>query len=374
MNHDITSPLEENNMKYEPVYYGDYLQLDKILNAQSLQSEKYGKAAHDEMLFIIIHQTYELWFKQILFEIESIQDVFDQGSVPPSLLSKGVARLNRITEIQRVLNDQMNIIETMSSLDFMEFRDYLVPASGFQSLQFRLVETKLGLKPEHRTENEKKFFNSRLSDKDKVVLENEYKRKSIFELLEEWLERMPFAETEGYNFWEDFLAVVNNMLKSDKEIIEQNLTLGEKQKNLELMNLQGTFQNFQNLFDEAKYQELIDKKLVKLSRKAKLNAIFIMLFKDEPILQMPYQLLVKLIDVDELFTAWRYRHSIMANRILGSKIGTGGSSGHEYLKNSTENNRIFKDLFALATYLIPESKIPKLPEELREKLNFIFEK
>lgn len=360
-------------MDRPPVYYGDYLQLDSILNTQNLESAKYGEPAHDEMLFIIIHQTYELWFKQILFELESIQNIFSEESISAENLSITVRRLIRITEIQRVLNDQMNIIETMSSLDFMEFRDCLLPASGFQSLQFRLVETRLGLKLDQRMDTEKKFFNSRLSEKHKQVLEDEYTKTTILEAVEAWLERMPFAQFEDYNFWEDYLNVVNAMLDHDMEVVKSNTTLGEKQRNMELLNLKSTVENFQYLFNDEKYNELIEKKEVRLSRKAKLNAIFIMLHSDEPILQMPYALLMKLIDVDELFTTWRYRHSIMANRILGAKIGTGGSSGHVYLKNSADNNRIFSDFFSLATYLVPKSKIPKLPTELRQKLHFTFD-
>jgi len=80
-----------------------------------------------------------------------------------------------------------------------------------------------------------------------------------------------------------------------------------------------------------------------------------------------------LIDIDEMFTTWRYQHSIMAHRLLGTKIGTGGSSGHEYLKKAADNNRIFTDLFDLATFLIPEHTIPDLPQSIKRDLGFVFE-
>lgn len=115
-------------MKYPPVNYQQYLQLDKVVNAQTLVSEKYTNSAHDEMLFIIVHQTYELWFKQILFELDSVIKTFSQNKIPESEMSSTVSKLNRIVEIQRLINGQIDVLETMTPLDFLEFRDYLYPA------------------------------------------------------------------------------------------------------------------------------------------------------------------------------------------------------------------------------------------------------
>jgi tryptophan 2,3-dioxygenase len=85
---------------------------------------------------------------------------------------------------------------------------------------------------------------------------------------------------------------------------------------------------------------------------------------------MPFQVLTALQDIDELMTTWRYRHALMAHRMLGRKIGTGGSSGADYLKSATEKHRIFADFFNLATFLIPRSRLPELPGRLRENLGF----
>lgn len=361
-------------MKYEPVYYGEYLGLDKLLNAQQLKSKQYGKEAHDETLFIIVHQAYELWFKQILHELNSVYDVFKAPTVEPRQFSTINHRLGRIVEIQKVLNQQLNIIETMSPLDFMEFRDYLVPASGFQSIQFRQIELRMGLRQKFRLQADKAFFNSRLNEADKKMLMEMEEQPTLLELIDSWLSRMPFAEIQGFNFWEQYRKTVEKMLASDEEIINSNNTLSEKEKAFEIHNLTATRENFDLLFDQEKYRFLQTEGIVKLSRKAKLAAIFIRLFRDEPILQLPNRLLDLLIDIDEMFTTWRYRHAIMAHRMLGTKIGTGGSSGHEYLKKSTENNRVFVDLFNLATYLIPQSHLPTLPEDIRATLGFVYEK
>lgn len=356
-----------------PVYYGDYLQLPKILNAQAPESAKYGKPAHDETLFIIIHQAYELWFKQILHELDSVRDIMQQPFVPSTDLSVIISRIERVTTIQQILIDQIQVMETMTTLDFMEFRDYLVPASGFQSLQFRLIEATLGIKPEHRMEVEKQFFNSRLKPDDKKVLEATESKISIFELIQAWLERMPFSQFEDFDFWGEYSLAVDKMLKQDREIIRNNPVLDERTRTMELKNLDMTQDTFNTLLDSRLFTAWKNEGKVRLSQKAMLSAVFIYLYRDYPALQMPFRILNALVEVDEKFTTWRYRHAIMVQRILGTKIGTGGSSGHEYLKSTTERNRAFLDFFNLATFLIPKSMTPALPQTIKDQLDIVYD-
>lgn len=356
-----------------PVYYGDYLQLAKILNAQKPESEKYGDPAHDETLFIIIHQTYELWFKQILHELDSIRELMRPSFVESTHLSAIQARINRITSIQQILIDQIDIMETMTTIDFMEFRDYLVPASGFQSLQFRLIEATLGIKPQHRMEIEKQFFNSRLKAEDKKILESAEANVSILELIEAWLERMPFTFFAGFDFWGEYSQAVTKMIDQDREIVSTNPILDEKTRELELKNINITQDTFNTLLDSSLYEKQIETGKVRLSQKAMLSAIFIYLYRDYPALQMPYRILNSLVEIDENFTTWRYRHAIMVQRILGTKIGTGGSSGHEYLKSTTERNRAFVDFFHLASFLLPRKMTPKLPQHVKDQLDIVYD-
>lgn len=360
-------------MKYNPIYYKDYLKLDKILSAQQLKSKEHDKEAHDETLFIITHQVYELWFKQILHELDSIHVLFNVDRVKPNHLGIINRRLNRIVEIQRILNGQLKVIETMTPLDFMEFRDYLLPASGFQSIQFRAIEVKLGLRQKYRLGIDQEFFKLRLKDEDKDYLTALEQGTTLLELVDSWLTRMPFGQMSHYDFWDEYHSAVHKMLDHDQSIIEQNKTLHPFQLEFELKNLEATRQSFAILFDEQLFKKAKKKNNIRISREGILAAIFIKVFKDEPILQMPNHLLELLIDVDELFTTWRYRHAIMAHRMLGTKIGTGGSSGHDYLKRSTENNRVFTDFFDLTTFLLPKSYVPKLPAELRVQLGFVHE-
>lgn len=357
----------------EPVYYGDYLQLGKLLEAQVPESAKRGPAAHDETLFIIIHQTYELWFRQIIHELDSVKAILAKVPVPSPQLSVIVARLKRVTEIQKVLVSQLHVMETMTSLDFLDFRDDLIPASGFQSLQFRLIEAGLGITPQHRMEVEHKFFQSRLTEKDRNKLLEAEAQPSLFILVEAWLERMPFAQFDDWDFWAQYSGRVEKMLAQDEGYIRDNPTLSPQVREMEMANLEATRISFLTLLDAGRYQKLKAEGKVRLSQKAALNALFIKLYRDWPVMQIPHQILELIVDIDELLTTWRHRHAIMAHRLLGTKIGTGGSSGSDYLKRTTERNRVFTDFFNIATFLIPRSEIPQLPDFLQAEMGFTYE-
>lgn len=357
-----------------PTYYGDYLHLNKLLDTQKLKSEDFGETAHDEMLFIIVHQVFELWFKQIITEMKSIAVIFNQNQVPEKSLQIAVQRLERIKKIQSLFVSHLEIMETMTPMDFLEFRDLLVPASGFQSAQFREIEILMGLKTNNRQAVDREFFLGRLNDEDREKLEAAEKEKSLIELLQDWLERVPFTQSKDFDFWKEYEKAVNEMLSKEEEIINQNYaSLSEELQKAQLANLNLTKKTFKILLDENEYQKQYENKKVKFSRKATLNALFILLYRNESILQQPYNILTALMDIDENFSTWRYRHAIMANRMLGNKIGTGGSSGHKYLKRTAETNKVFEDIMNLSTFIIPRHMLPKLPESLCRELNFHFE-
>lgn len=358
-----------------PVYYGDYLQLPKLLDSQLPLSRKFADKdngeCHDEMLFIVVHQVYELWFKQIIHDLDSILGVFSKTYIPEVELSSIIQKLERIKKIQGLLIGQFEVLETMTPMDFLEFRDLLIPASGFQSVQFREIEIKLGLHTNDRMDVDREFFMGRLNEADKAHLTEVEKSPTILRCLEGWLERLPYTDTKEFNFWAEYQKSIDNILKDDRDIIEKNSAhLSDKQKTIQLENLKMTKGTFDSLFDESKHNELIKGNLRKLSQKAILNALFILLYRHESMLTLPFQLITSLMDIDENFTTWRYRHALLAQRMLGTKIGTGGSSGHQYLKRAADNNRVFLDLFNLSTFLIPNSRLPKIPTETKKRLSF----
>ena len=356
---------------YPPLYYSDYLQLDRLLDSQHRKSEEYGHPAHDELLFIIVHQAYELWFKQILFEVDSVITLLSSDAVEERHIGTCVSRLRRVTEIQKVLIDQLRILETMTPLDFLEFRDYLFPASGFQSIQFRMLENRLGLKSEARLRYNNAAYHSRVSDAHRALLLAVETQRTLFDAVESWLERTPFLESDSFRFWESYRAAVRDMLARDRRVIETNPTLGEEETAQQLRELDATAAHFAAVLDADRHASMCAEGKWRLSHRATLAALFISLYRDQPILAMPYRLIEVLVDIDEMMTTWRYRHALMVHRMIGTKIGTGGSSGYQYLKGTAESHRVFADLTNLSTFLIPRTALPDLPDALRQRLGFV---
>lgn len=336
------------------VYYGDYLQLDKILDAQFPESDKENIEAHDEMLFIIIHQSYELWFKQIIYELTSIHTIFSKQAINDNApdLYKVVHRLKRISTILDVAVHQISIMETMTPLDFLDFRNLLRPASGFQSIQFKIVEAMLGLKLEQRFGKE--YYLSQLREEHKEIIRKTEEQSSIIEEINKWLERMPFFDDSA--LWKDYKGQGGEFWTDYRAAYDSSLTAGEKQ-NLE---------QFNNLFFNEDFAQGR-----RFSPRANRAALFIMLYRDYPLLQLPYQLLNLLLDLDELLSAWRSRHMNMVHRMIGKRIGTGGSSGKDYLKSALDKHYIFQEVAELTTFLIERRNLPVLPIVLEQKLGFV---
>ena len=354
----------------EGVYYHEYLALDQLLGAQRPLSKELGSEAHDEMLFIVVHQAYELWFKQILHELDSVLATFGQETIREREMGTLVARLERITRIQRLLMDQLDVLETMTPLDFLEFRDLLIPASGFQSLQFRLIENLLGLEPGERVLINDAPYTSRFADEHVAVLRRSEERQTLHDLVEKWLERTPFLEMGEYAFWDQYRAAVERALTAERKAIENNPSLTREGRQQQLARQESVEAGFRPLFDDALYQALVDEGRRRMSRRAFTAALLISLYRDEPIVQMPFRLLTRLIDIDEGFTAWRHRHALMVQRMIGMRIGTGGTSGYEYLNETTRRSRVWTDLVALPTYLLPRSELPDLPPAVVEAMRF----
>ena len=344
-------------MKNTGLYYQDYLQLPTILNSQHPESFKEGnEPAHDEMLFIIIHQAYELWFKQLLFEVNSAIEVMSQESINDNTpqLQTVVHRLNRVGTILKVLVHQIDIMETMTPMDFLEFRDLLRPASGFQSWQFKTLEARLGLQYEERFG--KDYYTSQLQQPEIDIIKKAEQQNSLLHVVNKWLERMPYFENAAN--WEDFETEsrdINIHPYWSTYRSRYSKSLAEAERN----NLGA----FNSIFIEGKEEG-------QLSAKAKRAALFIMLYRGYPILHLPFELLNNLLEIDEQMSTWRYRHMNMVHRMIGTRIGTGGSTGKDYLKSALDKHYIFKEIAELTSFLIERSKLPALPSSLIRHLSF----
>jgi tryptophan 2,3-dioxygenase len=351
------------------VNYHDYLQLDKILNAQFPESDKRQLPAHDEMLFIVIHQAYELWFKQLHHEADSVVNILAKPSLNDNSpeLQTVVHRLSRCVTILRVLVHQIDIMETMTPMDFLDFRDMLRPASGFQSWQFKELEAKLGLKFEHR--HGKEYYTAQLRSEHVDVIKKAEKNRSLLQLLNNWLERMPFFD-EKEN-WRDFTThgIKENMYPFWAEYRYQyENSLAEVEKN--------NLQFFDDIFlsDDQSSAMSNEKRVTEeqsLSPSANRAALFIMLYRGYPMLQLPFQLLNSLLEIDEQLSSWRYRHMNMVHRMIGTRIGTGGSSGKDYLKAAADKHYIFREIAQLNSFLIERRRLPALPALVEKRLGFV---
>jgi tryptophan 2,3-dioxygenase len=327
------------------MHYSDYLQLEKILGAQQPESDSQGQPAHDEMLFIVIHQAYELWFRQLLFETDSVIGILGQDALNDNSpeLQTIVHRLSRCATILKVLVHQIDIMETMTPMDFLDFRDKLRPASGFQSWQFKLLEAKLGLKYEHRYG--KQYYLSQLRQPEIDRIRSAEEGASLLALLNGWLERMPFLTgAEADFFWLDY-----------RQRYQQSLNDVE----------QGNLAYFDAVLGGTGGVESRS-----LSPSACRAAVFIMLYRGYPLLQLPYQMLHQMLEIDEQLSTWRFRHMSMVHRMIGTRVGTGGSTGKDYLGAALQRHHLFKEIAALTSFLIERKRLPALNPEMERRLGF----
>ncbi len=341
-----------------PPYYWDYLALDEVLGAQ-----RPLHGAHDEHLFIVVHQAFELWFRQILAELDQVLAALAGDDLPDREIGRVVAGLERVVTIQRVLHDQLEVLETMTPLDFLDFRDALIPASGVQSVQFRLIEHRLGLDPRTRLKVKGASYRAVLRADHAALLEDAERAPSLFDHVERWLARTPFLHFGDFDFWSSYRAAVERMLAADRATIAAHPTLDDEARRQQLAQLEHTARGFAALLGDGPYDR-------RLSRPALLAALLISLYRDEPALQLPFRLLQRLLDVDEGFATWRWRHALLAHRMIGGKIGTGGTAGHEYLEAAARRHRVFADLFDLPTFFLPRSALPALPAEVKSQMGF----
>lgn len=331
------------------VYYSEYLQLDKILNAQLPESQKENIKADDEMMFIIIHQTYELWFKQVIHELTIVRNIFKQEMISNNSpdIYNSVHRIKRICAILEIAVQQMTVMETMTPLDFLEFRDLLRPASGFQSIQFKIIEALLGLSYGQRQGQD--YYISQLNEEDRKRVKDAEAQESLLVLVNRWLERMPYTKEKEYwpgeTFWQQYREIYKNSL------------LDVEMSNMEL---------FDNLFiNDSNYDTNR-----KLSIESNRSALFIMLYRDHPMLHLPFELVSNLLDIDEKLSMWRHRHIHMVQRTIGKRVGTGGSTGAKYLQAAADSHIIFKEIAELTSFLVPRNLLPGLPQQLSSALGY----
>jgi len=265
--------------KHSPLSYNKYLKVPDLIGLQECLSDP---SHHDELLFITIHQAYELWFKQILHELDAAIVQMQQDR-----LAAAAHSMRRVIEIEKLLVTQIHILETMTPISFLGFRDQLNPASGFQSMQFREIEFASG----HKQANILNEF--RADEFAYTRLQKRFESPSLGDAFYAAL------RTRGFE------APANDSLVDEQE---QKVGYGKRaQAVLEILT------HF-----EERYEE--------------------------------FQLAEALLEHDEYFSLWRFHHVKMVERMVGTKRGTGGSEGVGYLR-TTLDKKFFPELWEARTYL-----------------------
>lgn len=337
--------------------YGGYLGLHTLL---SLQREEHD-VSHDEMHFIITHQTFELWFKQVIRELREARDILATDHVPEAQVPTAVHHLGRVTEIFRLMAAQWKVMETLTPQGFLAFRDGLGTASGFESFQMRELELLLGLKYDDRPEGMDPLAHFRKlasrSEADAAALERleaTLSETTLVDALTTWLERTPimgsFADAAGDG--EAVEAYVEAHLEAFEGIGARALAHIETQG---VENVDAVRSRYAASAAGARDFLKPDGTV----HRARAGLLFIESYRELPLLAWPRVLVDAIVELEESMVLFRTHHARMVERIIGRRVGTGGSSGVDYL-DATTKYRVFGDLWGVRTILVKSELRPPL--------------
>ena len=296
--------------------YSEYLRLEELLKLQTGVKGGKRSISNDELHFILVHQNFELWFKLIINELRSTRDILASDYVEETKLPQAVHHMNRVIETFNLMAQQWKVMETLEPQDFLNFRDELGTASGFESFQMREMEALMG----------KKWIDGKPAGKD------DSNEKSLYEVTCDWLERTPIQGSTSTS--PDDENQVN-------EFISEYLAAHKKL-------YPDTHQDAVTFFEE-------DSSL----RRRRAGLVFIESYRELPLLAWPRKLISTLIELEESMILWRSAHARMVERMIGRRIGTGGSSGVDYLDMTTKY-RVFIDLWSVRSVLIKKEALPPL--------------
>jgi len=335
--------------------YGNYLQLDELLGLQSGPEGHNPPPSNHEMHFIITHQAFELWFKQIITELKQALSLMNSDEIDEKNIPIIVQHMERCSEIFRLLASQWKVMETLSPQDFLAFRDRLGTSSGFESWQMRALEMLMGLKNEQRVggmdpmlHNKKLLSEGKLSKEVYAELEKIDSMPSINDVLKDWLSRTPINgvsmdETVMQSFVENHISI---MKSHGEKVISHMVEIGHGEESSIRPRIEAGIKSA---------SDFLMPNGVVIPHRAGL--LFIESYKELPLLSWPRRLIDSLVDLEESMLLFRSHHARMVERMIGRRMGTGGSSGVDYL-DMTLNYRIFTDLWAIRTLLVKRDELP----------------
>ena len=296
--------------------YSEYLRLEELLKLQTGVKGGKRSISNDELHFILVHQNFELWFKLIINELRSTRDILASDYVEETKLPQAVHHMNRVIETFNLMAQQWKVMETLEPQDFLNFRDELGTASGFESFQMREMEALMG----------KKWIDGKPAGKD------DSNEKSLYEVTCDWLERTPIqgSNSTSPDDQNQVNGFISEYLAAHKKLYPD------------------THQDAVTFFEE-------DSSL----RRRRAGLVFIESYRELPLLAWPRKLISTLIELEESMILWRSAHARMVERMIGRRIGTGGSSGVDYLDMTTKY-RVFIDLWSVRSVLIKKEALPPL--------------
>jgi tryptophan 2,3-dioxygenase len=339
--------------------YWDYVRVEDLLGLQGGVERDEARLSDAEVVFITVHQVYELWFKLMLRELSTLRDVLAATRVPEPAMAQAARSLDRVQRIFRSAIGHWDVVESLSTRDYLDFREKLFPASGFQSAQLREIELLLGLTDEERVGlgaqgGYLKALRDATGGPSPALARVEARRATgptLREALDAWLHRTPIrGSTPGRP---GDAEVVDAFLGEHLEALTRQTDCAAR-----AMGATGASDpRFARELEAARAYLLPSD-----ARRRRIRAaiLFIEGYRELPLLAWPHEVLSRLVEVEQLFLIFRQRHARMVERVIGRRVGTGGSSGLDYLEQTATAYRIFADLWAARTFLVQKDLLPPL--------------
>jgi len=364
--------LETLRAVRKPTAYWEYIKVEELLSLQGGLEPDDRSLSNDEVMFITIHQIEELWMKLVLRELVSARNLFVQVPVPEVSLAAAVRGIHRMTELMKFAGEHFALMETLTTRDYLAFRDKLNPASGFQSAQLREIEILAGLPEEDRIPlgHEKSYMvmlrnhDGTPSSASMRVERRLADTPTLRAAVDDWLYRTPIQgstpEREG-----DAAAVrefIEAYSRSHAKSADQALALALSSalNDADKERLAARYQR--EVADARSFLLAEDQPEERRARRSRIRAalVFIESYRELPLLSWPRAVIDGLVAFEQSFVLFRQRHARMVERVIGRRTGTGGSAGVDYLDQTALRYRIFRDVWAVRTLLVQQSVLPEV--------------
>ncbi|MEO5728886.1 MAG: tryptophan 2,3-dioxygenase family protein [Byssovorax sp.] len=366
--------------------YWEYIHVEELLSLQGGFDADESKVGNDEALFIVVHQVYELWFKLILRELTAARAVLRQNPVPDIQLAAATRSFKRVITIFEQATHHFQVMETLTTRDYLEFRDRLIPASGFQSAQMREIEIILGLEDASRIPlGREGSYKEALRGADGKPSPATHRVEariaggaSLKSAVYDWLARTPI---DGSSTQDAADAFIERIILAHRSEISTRITLAQQQA-LTPEDIERLAARYEREIAAAAAFLRGEDELVGESgkpgiggpapstdeerayrRRVRAAIVFLESYRELPRLTWPREVVDSLVEMEQRMLIWRQRHARMVERVIGRRTGTGGSAGVDYLDQTALRYRVFGDVWTVRSLLLRKATLPPLAHE-----------